>query len=127
MGFKSMPWELYYKSSLGEFVIRQRHTVHKSERVKAVNDVLKKYKVSPGASLVALQTSPGHLVYIYRNGQAIAHVASDIKAFKAALSDQLRAAFDEEERRGMTILKRHPVQETRGARVPTPPMPLAPA
>ena len=128
MGFKAMPWMLYYKPSLGEFVIRQRHTVHRSERVKRVNEVLKKYKISPGARLVALQTSPGHLVYIYRDGQAIEHVASDIKAFKTALSDQLRAAFDTEERSGkLKILKRNPVPETRGGRVPAPPTPAAPA
>ena len=42
MGFKSLPWKIYYKPSLGEFVIRQKHTNHTSENVKAINDMLVK-------------------------------------------------------------------------------------
>lgn len=108
MGFKAMPWELYYKPSLGEFVIRQRHTTRKSERVKAINAVVAKSKPAIRAHERALQSASGHLVYIYKNGQAIAHVAADIKAFKAALRDEMNNAINSS---GLTILKRNPVQE----------------
>ena len=120
MGFKSMPWELYYKPSLGEFVIRQRHTVHRSERVKRINQIFHDYKdsIAPGARARALRMAPGHVVYIYKNGQAIEHVASDINAFRTGLRDQLAATFRAEEGKGLTILKRNPVHETERGGVP---------
>ena len=120
MGFKAMPWMLYYKPSLGEFVIRQRHTVHRSERVKRINQIFKDYRqsIAPGARARALRASSGHVVYIYRNGQAIEHVASDINTFRSMLSEQLAATFRAEEGKGLKILKRNPVHETERGGVP---------
>jgi len=109
MGFKSMPWELYYKSSTGTFVIRQRHTTRRSERVKAINKVVADKKPAKNAHVRALQASQGHTVYIYKNGQCIAHVAADVNKFRTALRDEMNNAINSS---GLTILKRNPVQES---------------
>jgi hypothetical protein len=92
MGFKSIPWTVYYKPSLDEFVIRQRHTHHISERVKTVNDIV--YRVKPSiAAHNAGVTRASHRVGRYVNGKYEEYDAVPIKVFKEELKKQMRTAL----------------------------------
>ncbi len=90
MGFKTMPWELYYKPSLGEFVIRQKKTVQSSQNVKAIHAQLEAVRGTdnaPGkwAHLAAVNRGLAREKVVYVNGQRIVRPVAYIPAFKAYL------------------------------------------
>ncbi|MFP3209640.1 MAG: hypothetical protein RXR82_08160 [Nitrososphaeria archaeon] len=91
MGFKAMPWMLYWKPSLGEFVIRQRHTTHTSANVKAIKEQLKKTKGTDQAPArlahyVGIQQGAARPVVKYVNGQRVVTLAVRMPYFRSALS-----------------------------------------
>jgi hypothetical protein len=98
MGFKSVPWELYYKPSLDEFVIRQRHTLHESAAVKAINGQLKAHtgKDSAPARVAhrnAVNNGYARYKIKYVNGQRKWDLVADIRAFKAELGKAMLATI----------------------------------
>jgi len=88
MGFKAMPWKIYYKPSLDEFVIRQRHTNLTSERVKAVQQRVAALKPGAAAHQAGLPYARKQIRYI--NGQRQVVDVVPIKVFKAKLSDIMK-------------------------------------
>ena len=88
MGFKAMPWKIYYKQSLDEFVIRQRHSNITSERVKAVQQRVAALKPGAAAHQAGLPYARKQIRYI--NGQRQVVDVVPIKVFKAKLSDVMR-------------------------------------
>jgi len=96
MGFKSIPWTVYYKPSLDEFVIRQRHTHHISQRVKDVNDVVYRAKPSIAAHNAGV-TRASHRVGRYvgsgKDRRWEEYDAVPIKVFKEELKKQMRTAL----------------------------------
>ena len=88
MGFKSMPWTIYYKPSLDEFVIRQRHTNLTSARVKAVQERVAAIKPGAAAHQAGLPYARKQVRYI--NGQKQVVDVVPIKVFKAKLSEIMR-------------------------------------
>ena len=97
MGFKSMPWELYFKPSLGEFVIRQRHTHHISQHVKNVNDIVydKKPAIAAHEAGVkrAYHTVGRYVVDEKGNSKYEEYNAVPIKIFKEELKAQMLDAL----------------------------------
>ncbi|MFP3138391.1 MAG: hypothetical protein RXS42_09305, partial [Nitrososphaeria archaeon] len=98
MGFKAIPWIVYYKPSLDEFVIRQRHTHHISERVKTVNEIVAKAKPAVAAHEAGLKRA-SHTVgrYVVREGKSVyeEYNAVPIKIFKEELKKQMRTALSD--------------------------------
>jgi len=88
MGFKAMPWKIYYKPSLDEFVIRQRHTNLTSERVKAIQQRVAALKPGAAAHQAGLPFAREQVRYI--NGQKQVVDVVPIKVFKAKLSEIMR-------------------------------------
>ena len=88
MGFKAMPWTLYYKPSLDEFVVRQKHSNITSERVKAVQR--KVAAIVPGAAAHQAGIQYARKQVRYFNGQRQVVDVVPIKVFKAKLSDIMR-------------------------------------
>ena len=92
MGFKSMPWELYYKPSLGEFVIRQKKTVQTSQNVKAIHAQLEAVRGTdraPGkwAHSAAVRMGLVREKVVYVNGQRIVRPVAYISAFRSYLKE----------------------------------------
>jgi len=97
MGFKAIPWMPYYKPSLDEFVIRQRHTHHISERVKKVNEIIRNKKPAIAAHNAGVKKAY-HIVGRYvvdENGNVkyVEHKAVPIKVFKEELRVQMLDAL----------------------------------
>jgi len=88
MGFKAVPWKLYYKSSLDEFVIRQKHSNITSERVKAVQMKVAQLKPAVAAHQAGLQYARRQVRYI--NGQRQVVDVVPIKVFRGQLAEIMR-------------------------------------
>ena len=94
MGFKSNPWMLYYKPSLKEFVIRQRHTEHRSQNVKEVNNKLREVAgTEQHPARIAhesLEAFAGRPVYKYVGGTKYIYYPVPIQLFKSKLSAEMK-------------------------------------
>jgi len=88
MGFKAMPWKIYYKPSLDEFVIRQRHTNLTSERVKAIQQRVAALKPGAAAHQAGLPFARKQIRYI--NGQRQVVDVVPIKVFSKQLRDIMK-------------------------------------
>ena len=88
MGFKAMPWKIYYKPSLDEFVIRQRHTNLTSERVKAIQQRVATIKPGAAAHQAGLPFARKQIRYI--NGQRQVVDVVPIKVFSKQLRDIMK-------------------------------------
>jgi len=89
MGFKAMPWKIYYKPSLDEFVIRQRHTNLTSERVKAIQQRVAALKPGAAAHEAGLRIASRKQIR-YIGGQRQVVDVVPIKVFKAQLKDIMK-------------------------------------
>jgi len=88
MGFKAMPWKLYYKQSLDEFVVRQKHSNITSDRVKAVQMKVAQLKPAVAAHQAGLPFARKQVKYI--NGQRQVVDVVPIKVFKAQLREVMQ-------------------------------------
>jgi len=85
MGFKAMPWKLYYKPSLDEFVVRQKHSNITSDRVKAVQMKVAQLKPAVAAHQAGLPFARKQVKYI--NGQRQVVDVVPIRVFKTQLKE----------------------------------------
>jgi len=90
MGFKAMPWKIYYKPSLDEFVIRQRHTNHTSARVKAIQERVADLKPGAAAHEAAVRLGLARKQIRYINGQKQIVDVVPIKVFSKQLRDIMK-------------------------------------
>jgi len=90
MGFKAMPWKIYYKPSLDEFVIRQRHTNLTSARVKAIQEKVAAVKPGAAAHEAGLRLGLARKQIRYINGQRQVVDVVPIKVFSKQLRDIMK-------------------------------------
>ena len=80
-----MPWKLYYKQSLDEFVVRQKHSNITSDRVKAVQMKVAQLKPAVAAHQAGLPFARKQVKYI--NGQRQVVDVVPIRVFKTQLKE----------------------------------------
>jgi hypothetical protein len=90
MGFKTMPWMLYFKPSLKEFVIRQKNTVQSSANVKKIHAMLEAVRGTdnaPGkvAHEMAYRVGLTREKVVYVNGKREVRPVAYMPAFRAYL------------------------------------------
>jgi len=88
MGFKAMPWKIYYKPSTDIFVIRQRHSNIQSARVKAIQERVAAIKPGAAAHQAGLPFARKQIRYI--NGQKQVVDVVPIKVFSKQLRDIMK-------------------------------------